>query len=374
MIKHSSILAMCSLIATGVAYSDSSKPYPVVVDRSVNTPDAGSVEPTEETVFVVGNEANVFDMMRQRRAAELAKQPAAQALQAESIAPAAAPVAVEPKAIENAAAVSVVLEPEASELFEQQSIVAEAIEPERTVTAEVPEVIVADDIVGLPTVSEGVSQAAAPAESIETTAAVSSLYQRPDQRSGGASGSDTVEPVALESRNDSARSLTVYASEDAADLKYERDASLINVTNGRIGAGFLFTEERDNIFTANVMLDVQTGLPTSTHLAAGVRTYAALLGEEDQDVGAFALGVEGSHQLQTKILPIELSAAFFYAPDVFTFGDSNRVIDWYVRGGVQLRSNLHAFVGLRFLQFDTQPSDREVDDKLHVGLLWNFSR
>ena len=364
MIKHTSILAMCSLIATGVAYSDTSKPYPVVVDRSVITPDAGSTEPTEETVFVVGNEANVFDMMRQRRAAELAKQSAVETSRISS----AVPVVVDSEVLENEVAKS-------AAVVESEAIVAEIIELETVEAAAIePEVIVAADIVELPEVSKDASPAVALVEPIETAATVSSVYQRPDQRSGGASGSDTDEPVSLEARNDTPASLTVYASEDAADVKYERDASLINVSNGRIGAGFLFTEERDNIFTANVMLDVQTGLPPSSHLAAGVRTYAALLGEEDQDVGAFALGVEGSHQLQTTILPIELSAAFFYAPDVFTFGDSNRVIDWYVRGGVQLRSNLHAFVGLRFLQFDTQPSDREVDDKVHVGLRWNFSR
>ncbi len=372
MTKHTSIVAMCLLIATGVAYSDSSKPYPVVVDRSVMTPDARSADETEETVFVVRNERNVFDMMRQRRAAELAKQPADEALQAEAIAPLAVePVAVEPETIEyevaEPAVEAVTVAPEAivAEVTEPETVVAEAIEPE---------VIVAAEIIELPEVSEDTGPAVVLAEPIETAATVSSLYQRPDQRSGGASGSDTVEPIALEARNDIPASITVYASEDAADVKYEQDASVINISNGRIGAGFLFTEERDNIFTANVLLDVQTGLSPSTNLAAGVRTYAALLGEEDQDVGAFALGLEGSHQLQTKIVPLELSAAFFYAPDVFTFGDSNRVIDWYVRGGVQLRSNLHAFVGLRFLQFDTQPSDREVDDKLHIGLRWNFSR
>ncbi len=349
MTKHTSIFAMCSLIATGVAYSDSSKPYPLVVDRTVITSDARDVESTvEETVYVVRNESNVFDMMRQRHSAERVEQAADETVQAE----AHAPEAVEPEAI-----VTEVLAPEA--------IDAETI---------APEVIVAAEIVELPTVSEAAGPIVAAPELIEIAASADSPLQRPDHHSGGASGSDTVEPVPLEARDDSSRIITLYASEDAANVNYERDSSLINVSNGRIGVGFLFTEERDNIFTADVMLDVQTGLPASTDLTAGVRTYAALLGEEDQDVGAIALGVEGFHQLQTRYLPLELSAAFFYAPDVFTFGDSNRVIDWYVRAGLQLRNNLHAFVGLRFLQFDTQPSDREVDDKLHVGLRWNFSR
>ena len=193
---------MCLLIATGVAYSDSSKPYPVVVDRSVMTPDARSADETEETVFVVRNERNVFDMMRQRRAAELAKQPADEALQAEAI----APLAVEPETIEyevaEPAVEAVTVAPEAivAEVTEPETVVAEAIEPE---------VIVAAEIIELPEVSEDTGPAVVLAEPIETAATVSSLYQRPDQRSGGASGSDTVEPIALEARNDIPASLSL---------------------------------------------------------------------------------------------------------------------------------------------------------------------
>lgn len=328
MLKLASIAAMCSLSATGVVYSESTTPYPVVVDRSVMTPGVQGADSTALSPVVVSNESDVFDVMRQRRQKEAAGRPAA------------------------------------------DIPVVEVVEPE---------VIIAEDVlagenVELPLVSEDVVPATAPVEPLETASSVGSLYQRKNQRLGGASGSDTVETVALEERNDSPRSVTVYASDKAANVLYERDATPANLDDGRIGIGFLFSEERDNVFTANLMLDVHPDLVPSVRFSTGVRAYAALLGAENQDVVGVGLGVEGAYQLPSALLPLEVSAGFFYTPDVFVFGQSDRIIDYNVRAGFQLRDSLHGFVGLRFLQFDTRPGDREVDDKIHVGLRWDFVR
>jgi hypothetical protein len=59
-----------------------------------------------------------------------------------------------------------------------------------------------------------------------------------------------------------------------------------------------------------------------------------------------------------------------YAPDILTFGQSDRIFDWHARAELPLTKSISGFVGVRFLQFDTRPGDRELDKKVHIGVRW----
>jgi len=322
MYKLASTVAMCLLSASSVVYSNSSDismPFPVVVERADLVP---AVETVDASTVVIQSENSVFDVMRQRR-----------------------------------------LSPADNEIVGEPAV--DVVEPQVIIAAEVVEVAPTPAAVAPTTVSS---------DQLDNALPIRGLYQSPNQTLGGGSGSDTLEPVALEERNDSPRSITLYASDKAANILYERDATPLKQSDGRIGVGFLFSESRDNVFTGNLMLDIHPDLVDGIRLSAGVRAYAALLGAENQDVFGAGLGVEGAYQLPTKILPLEIRGGFFYTPDIFVFGQSDRIIDYNVNVGFQLRDSLHAFAGLRFLQFDTRPGDREVDDNIHVGMRWDFVR
>ncbi len=166
--------------------------------------------------------------------------------------------------------------------------------------------------------------------------------------------------------------MDLYFSDKVGNLEYERSASVINIEKGRVNAGFLFSEERDTVFSSSVMLDSDKGLLPGVRLSFGSRGYVALLGVENADVFGLALGLEAEFTVPLKALPLRLSASYFYAPDILAFGDADRIFDWDVNVGLQVRDSVMVYTGVRYLQMDTRPGKREVDDRIHVGVRWTL--
>ena len=171
---------------------------------------------------------------------------------------------------------------------------------------------------------------------------------------------------------ESGRTITVYASDDAFRAVYETDTERLNIDDARFAGGFLLSEERDNVFSATMLLDTFPDLVPDVRLSFGARAYVALLGVENRDVFGLGLGVQGAYELPVDFLPLQLGSEFFYTPDALAFGQSDRIVDWNIDVGLAVRENISAFVGFRFLQFDTRPGDRDVEDDIHVGVRWAF--
>jgi len=170
-----------------------------------------------------------------------------------------------------------------------------------------------------------------------------------------------------------ARTMELYASDKAAQLEYETNGSVLGFDNNRATASFLFTEKRDNLFSGGIMYDAQPEFLPGLTLSFGTKLYAALLGFENSDVVGLGGSIEGAYQIPVRQLPVKLSAAINYAPDILTFGQSDRIIDWSVRAGLTLTNNIEGFIGFRFLQFDIRPGNRELDDQVHLGIRWNLA-
>ncbi len=163
----------------------------------------------------------------------------------------------------------------------------------------------------------------------------------------------------------------LYLSDKVIFGQFERTAAdRFKLDEARMHLGLLYSEERDTVFQAGLSAD--SSLTGVFRLSFGGRGYVGLLGDENEDTVAAALGVEAAYQLPFKRLPLEFGASIYYAPDILTFGSSDRVID--TRFGVTLpvRSQLSVFTGARFLQFDTRPGDEEVDNRVHLGVRWDF--
>jgi hypothetical protein len=163
-----------------------------------------------------------------------------------------------------------------------------------------------------------------------------------------------------------------YASDKTAEILFERGGSFLSFNSSRANMAFLFNESRDNVITGAVMYDVEPEFYSGLTFSFGGKLYAGLLALENTDVVGLAASIEAAYRLPVRQFPLKLRANINYAPDVLTFGQSDRIIDWGVRAGLALTSNVDAFIGLRFLQFDTRPGDRELDKRGHLGIRWNL--
>lgn len=162
-----------------------------------------------------------------------------------------------------------------------------------------------------------------------------------------------------------------YSSDKAAELTYEKSGSVFGLDNDRASLGFLMNEERDNAVTASIMFDASQTLVNGLRLSFGPQVIAGLLSVENSDVIGFAAGIEALYELPVKKFPLRLSTSLSYAPDILTFGQSDRIIDWNVRAGLPLTSNITGFIGARYLQFDTRPGERKLDQQVHIGIRWS---
>lgn len=169
---------------------------------------------------------------------------------------------------------------------------------------------------------------------------------------------------------ESNRYIEFYASDKAAQFEYNRDSELVSVPRGRVNLGFLFNEKRDNVFTAGLALDAKPQIMPDLTLSFGGKLYAGLLAVENADVFGVSIGVQGEYALPSADFPLIIQAGMYYAPDILSFGQSDRIFDWHIKAGLRLRESVTAFIGFRFLQFDTRPGNRKLDNSANIGIRW----
>ena len=171
------------------------------------------------------------------------------------------------------------------------------------------------------------------------------------------------------------RIIQVYASDESFDARYEVHDTVFGLNNSRAFASFLISEERDNVLAGSILYDTDLDIFPGLSVSFGTKVYAALLGVENNDVFGLGGSIEAAYLFPVRQFPIRVSGTFNFAPDILTFGQADRIIDWNVRAGLPLTDNIDGFVGFRFLQFeDTLPGDREVDDRLHIGIRVTFGK
>lgn len=163
---------------------------------------------------------------------------------------------------------------------------------------------------------------------------------------------------------------SLYLSDRVVFAQYDRSASQFNLENARANVGLLYSEERDTVFQGGLAVD--TSLLETIRISFGARAYAAILGAENTDAVALGPGVEAAYLLPLKALPLELAGSLYFAPDILTFGAGDNILDWQVDVTLPIRNQLSVFGGLRFLQLDTRPNDAEVDNRVHLGIRWDF--
>jgi hypothetical protein len=89
-------------------------------------------------------------------------------------------------------------------------------------------------------------------------------------------------------------------------------------------------------------------------------------------VVALAPGAQGRFGLPIEF-PVYAVASIFYAPDILTLGDAERVLDLDLRLEAQVIENTVAFVGFREFRFDSdEGSDKKAANEFQVGARFAF--
>jgi hypothetical protein len=164
----------------------------------------------------------------------------------------------------------------------------------------------------------------------------------------------------------------LYLSTQSIQGRYVTGADLIGLGAGNL-AGEVFTNEQDDVIGA-VGLEF-AGTPAGTSsvvLSAGPKVYGGTLDFVDDNFLAVAVGGKASAAVNAE-QSMYLTGQFFYAPEIVSFGEAEKVMDLTLRLESEFVQNLTGFLGYRVFEVDLDNNtEYELDEDVHVGVRYSF--
>ena len=189
----------------------------------------------------------------------------------------------------------------------------------------------------------------------------------------------------------SAAGLDLSLSNETANLTYlfnndplNRNQQPTRDGGSELAVGVFFNEDGDNLFHATLLARGYRQSVTSQYqVSAGMRLVGgdigigdeqARAGNDDESVGALALGFQAGMLLQPgDYNPIDITFEGFYAPSITSFADAERYGELAVRLQVEVMSRARAYIGYRRIRFDTNDFENvTLDRSAHFGLSISF--
>ncbi|OQY03840.1 MAG: hypothetical protein B6I22_10725 [Desulfobacteraceae bacterium 4572_123] len=144
-----------------------------------------------------------------------------------------------------------------------------------------------------------------------------------------------------------------------------------------VGAGYLYSDDDYWIANAHMTVKDEVFIP-GLSLGLGFR---GVLGEveiyrRDYDVGAFCLQVLGDYDFRknTTRLPISISASISGAPEILSFRDTERYVEFATTFNFHINNWATAFAGYRKIdiEFDKPVARDWDDDSIFGGIKLSF--
>lgn len=137
-------------------------------------------------------------------------------------------------------------------------------------------------------------------------------------------------------------------------------------TQFALGGRFLYTDETDGQIASLVAgFASNPKAAKDSDIAFLVQVFG---GEgENQDVGAVALGLSGNWAPEN-LKGVFFGGRLFYAPEIFTYSDTEGLIDWAIKAGYRFTPKMEVFLAYTKFEVDFENfGDVEVDKGLKFG-------
>ncbi len=175
----------------------------------------------------------------------------------------------------------------------------------------------------------------------------------------------------------SADSVDIGFNDESFELAYEhqlnRDTYGMAMVNGRV----LYNDQEETKL-ASVGLDFigQPSRITGLNFGVGAKLYAGtseINGGANADFVNLSLGLNGSYLLPG-LHGLGVDANLNYAPQIFSFRDSKRLIEGGVRLTYTMLTNVKLYVGYQKIRLDIERNDTErtIDSDFRIGFVGFF--
>ena len=170
-------------------------------------------------------------------------------------------------------------------------------------------------------------------------------------------------------------------SNETANLALLLNPHRFRTGNGaELTLGGFISEDDDRLVHASLMAKGKQRTRTSMYsLAAGVKAIGGDVAieservlpgaEDDERVGALALGFEFGIINASPRNPVEFKLGAFFAPSISSFSDAEEFSEFTARLQIEVIPTASAYVGYRRMGFDTNDyDDVRLDRSVHIGL------
>lgn len=171
----------------------------------------------------------------------------------------------------------------------------------------------------------------------------------------------------------SAGELELALGSDTAAVKILSDSGSIGVGGADLQFGGFMNDDDDYMLDVGLLVQGRPAGEQPTSYGLGAKAMFGSIDEPDKGFGGIGLGGKISHHIPAN-MPITLSAELFYAPSITSFRDADSVMDFTLRGEMDVLPAASLFVGYRQLEVDIEDvsDDYDLDDEFHIGMRFQF--
>lgn len=171
----------------------------------------------------------------------------------------------------------------------------------------------------------------------------------------------------------SADSVDVGFNDDSFQLIYEKGLSQDEYGTSLLNGRFLYNgDEETKLGSIGLDFVGQPGNISGLDLGAGAKFYA---GNSDPDIDFMnlAIGLRGDYTLP-HMRGVGLSARLNYAPKVFSFRDSERLLESRLRVTYAMLPKVRLYLGYQHIRLDVEDRSGHatIDDSVRIGFIGSF--
>lgn len=167
-----------------------------------------------------------------------------------------------------------------------------------------------------------------------------------------------------------AASLELTLNDDVAQFLITSPGDRWGMDNTQLGAGILFNENDDVLGTLRLMSTNRVS--PSLRFGVGVQGYLGELDKVDETASSIAVGGNVGLSLASQI-PLSLVLEGWIAPNILSFGDTEKTKEWSARIEAAISRQAAVFVGYRKLEIEVENrGDYELDDSANFGVRLTF--
>ena len=170
-----------------------------------------------------------------------------------------------------------------------------------------------------------------------------------------------------------ADSVDIGFDDNSFQLGYEHPMNQDDYGKVMINGRFLYNgDEETTLGSLGLDFVGQPGNISGLNLGVGTKFYVGKT-DSDADFINLAIGLGGSYVIP-QLQGLGVSGHFYYAPEVFSFQDSERLIESEVRLTYAVLPKATIYIGYQNIGLDIEHRNgsRTIDDSVRIGFIGSF--